>query len=302
MKPRDRLCLVLKSRMTAASVEPSLSFTACHLITVCIMHKDMPRQYKLHHFTLWSVIHCLLQNSDGLITLLYCTSDDLVAVSRQTDGKKQEDRFYVQNGNFYIRVVDLHLLRVLLLLENGESNKCRHEFDIKYKLSTDTNQIRIYARTLVETHNAVFNRSACGRPSYFYILHSLFVKRIKISTNRNVTLIRTLTFLHVLCLYPWNVWLSHSMDKRGIVALFQIKARVPSNVRSIQSFFRANPAACSTGNAAVFLWKKWLQHESAHSTPSTAEPTDEGRCISTVSCACAPPQLHLMSETKKEQK
>ena len=77
----------------------------------------------------------------------------------------------------------------MLLLENGETNKCRLEFDVKYKLSTDMNQIRIYTLTSVQTHNAVFNRSACGRPSYFHILRSLCVKRVNISMNKSVTLI-----------------------------------------------------------------------------------------------------------------
>jgi hypothetical protein len=45
----------------------------------------------------------------------------------------------------------------MLLLENGETNKCQLEFDVNYKLSTDTNQVQIYTLTLVQTHNAVFN-------------------------------------------------------------------------------------------------------------------------------------------------
>jgi hypothetical protein len=97
MKPRNRLCLVLKLRMTGASVEPSLSSTVCHLITVCIVHKYMPRRYKLHHFTLWSVILCLATKLWWRYHPFVLHSDDLLAVSRQTDGKKQEDRFYVQN-------------------------------------------------------------------------------------------------------------------------------------------------------------------------------------------------------------
>jgi len=72
----------------------------------------------------------------------------------------------------------------MLLLENGETNKCQVEFDVKYRLSTDTNQIRIYALTSVETHNAVFNRSACRRPSCLYILRPLCGKRINISTDK----------------------------------------------------------------------------------------------------------------------
>jgi len=67
------------------------------------------------------------------------------------------------------------------------------------------------------------------------------------------------------------------MDNGGIVVPFQMKARVFYNFWSIQNFFRANPATCSTGKASCFSLGKvasaWLcplisiQHDSAHSSP-----------------------------------
>lgn len=146
----------------------------------------------------------------------------------------------------------------MLLLENGETNKRRPERDVKCRLSADTSQIQIYTLTSAETRYAVFNRSACGRHSCFYVLLSLNVKCLNISTNKGVTSIIILTFLHALCLYSWNVWLSHSTDNGGIVIPFQMKARVPSNFRRVQIFFRAKQPLVQRVKLADFLWENYF--------------------------------------------
>jgi hypothetical protein len=56
----------------------------------------------------------------------------------------------------------------MLFSDNGETNKCLLYFDVKYKLSTDTNQIQIYTTISVQSHDAIFNGSSCGLPRYVY--------------------------------------------------------------------------------------------------------------------------------------
>jgi hypothetical protein len=61
----------------------------------------------------------------------------------------------------------------MLFLDSGDTNKCRLEFDAKYKLSTDTSEIQIYTPTLVRIHNVIFNRLSCEQPSYDYVIRFL---------------------------------------------------------------------------------------------------------------------------------
>jgi hypothetical protein len=61
----------------------------------------------------------------------------------------------------------------MLFLENGKTNICRLEFDMKYELSTDTNKVQIYTPTLVQTHNAIFNPSTCGLQRFDYVTRFL---------------------------------------------------------------------------------------------------------------------------------
>jgi hypothetical protein len=83
---KDAVWLELQS----SSLAPSWHATYWQSVSCTMTGLYITLRYD-HLYTVW------LPNCDGLIALLRYTADDHLAVSRQTDDKKQEDRFYVQN-------------------------------------------------------------------------------------------------------------------------------------------------------------------------------------------------------------